>query len=222
MLNDLASFTAHFDLGREDRHAGGEPWMHRDLRADHGDDPARRHAASSSRPRSSTRSSSTAGTSPSRPATRSTSSTPPATTSTASSPPSPTRRSRGRSDRLPLADLPRAVGPQPHPLQADRPPVGVGDEADVGVAPRLAAQRDGVRRPAGRAVGPGVAGRAVLAVDGVRPVLDVRVAADARGRRSRGRAPRGRGWRRGPAWCSPARRPRRRRRRRRPAGRRPR
>ena len=61
--------------------------------------------------------------------TRSTSSRPRATTSTASSPPSRTRRSRGeepvasRLDRLPLADQPRSVGPQPHPLQPDRPAV---------------------------------------------------------------------------------------------------
>ena len=46
-----------------------------------------------------------------------------------------------------------AVGPQPHPLGADRTAVAVGHERDVGVAARLAADRDGVRRTAGRAVG---------------------------------------------------------------------
>ena len=57
LLNDLASFTAALDLGREDRTPGREPVARRDLRADRRDGPRRRHAASSSRRRSSTRSS---------------------------------------------------------------------------------------------------------------------------------------------------------------------
>ena len=41
LLNDIASFTANFDLGREDRQPGREPVADPGLRADHGDDPAR-------------------------------------------------------------------------------------------------------------------------------------------------------------------------------------
>ena len=40
LLNDIAAYTAHYDLGREDRAAGGQPLADRDLRADHGDGPA--------------------------------------------------------------------------------------------------------------------------------------------------------------------------------------
>ena len=40
LLNDIASFTAHFDLGREDRALVANRWLDRDLRADHGDGAA--------------------------------------------------------------------------------------------------------------------------------------------------------------------------------------
>ena len=71
LLNDIAAFIAHHDLGREDRVGGRQPLADRDLRADHGDGAARGARASSSRPRSSTRCSCTGGTSPSAPGTRS-------------------------------------------------------------------------------------------------------------------------------------------------------
>ena len=82
LLNDLAAFTAHGDLGGEDRVAGRPPLADRDLRADHRDGARPRPAASSRPPRCSTRCSCTGGTSPSAPATRSPSTTPRATTST--------------------------------------------------------------------------------------------------------------------------------------------
>ncbi len=41
LLNDMASFIAHYDLGREDKGDRGEPLADRDLRADHGDGAAR-------------------------------------------------------------------------------------------------------------------------------------------------------------------------------------
>ena len=41
LLNDIASYTAHFDLGREDRHLVANRWLDRDLRAGRRDDPAR-------------------------------------------------------------------------------------------------------------------------------------------------------------------------------------
>ena len=46
-------------------------------------------------------------------------------------------------------------------LQADRHPVAVGHQGHLGVAAQLAADRQGVRRAAGRAVGVGVADLAV-------------------------------------------------------------
>ena len=93
LLNDLAAFTAHHDLGREDRSLVANRWLTEVY------DPIMRRisprsGASSSRPRSSTRSSSTGGSSPSGPATRSTSSTPPTTTSAPCCRPAPTRRWR--------------------------------------------------------------------------------------------------------------------------------
>ena len=96
LLNDLASFTAHFDLGREDRHLVASRWMHADLRADHGDDPARRDrqaGAGRGLPRDPRAPVVPLGAG--RPA-RSTSTRPPATTSTASSPPKPDEAITGR------------------------------------------------------------------------------------------------------------------------------
>ena len=71
LLNDLAAYTAHFDLGREDRSRGRRPLAHRDLRADHGDGPRRGPRQAGAGGDLSTRSSCTGGTSPSAPATRS-------------------------------------------------------------------------------------------------------------------------------------------------------
>ena len=81
LLNDIASFTAHYDLGREDRRAGRQPLARPRSTSRSWRWCRPRRAASSSRPRSSTRSSCTGGTSPSAPATRSASSRPRATTS---------------------------------------------------------------------------------------------------------------------------------------------
>ena len=157
LLNDLASFAAHYDLGREDRHssrAAGcteifEPIMamippdatgklepaeifheileHRWYLSEQAGHEVNIHA--------------TARDYIDRFLTA-----------------KPDEAITGQVDGLPLADLPRAVGAQPHPLQPDRSPVAVGHQADLGVAPRLAAHGDGVRRAAGRAVGVGVAG----------------------------------------------------------------
>ena len=97
--------------------------------------------------------------------------------------------------------------PHGHRLEPDRAPSLVGDQRELGVAAELAADGDGVRRTAGRAVGVGVADLAVRR----RPPGRARPArAGARrgpGRCSRGPAPYGRGWRRGPsAWRSGRRR----------------
>ena len=40
LLNDIAAYTAHFDLGRESQRRDRRPLAGGDLRADHGDDPA--------------------------------------------------------------------------------------------------------------------------------------------------------------------------------------
>ena len=65
LLNDIAAFTAHHDLGREDRQLVANRWLTEYLRADHRHGARPMHAASWSRRRSSTRSSCTGGTSPS-------------------------------------------------------------------------------------------------------------------------------------------------------------
>ncbi len=56
LLNDIAAFTAHYDLGGEDRTLVANQVADRDLRADHARWCRPRPAASSSPPRSSTRS----------------------------------------------------------------------------------------------------------------------------------------------------------------------
>ena len=157
LLNDLAAFTAHFDLGREDRHLVASKWMHDIFEpimamippdATGKLEPAEIfHEILEHRWYLSEQ---------------------------AGHQVDIHETARDYIDRFLTAkpdeaitgagvigsqspDQPGPVGAQPHPLEADRSPVGVRHQADVGVAPRLAAERDGVRRPAGGAVGPGPA-----------------------------------------------------------------
>ena len=71
LLNDVAWFIAHHDLGREDRSVAANRWLTEMYEPIDGDGAARGARASWSRPRSSTRCSCTGGTSPSAPGTRS-------------------------------------------------------------------------------------------------------------------------------------------------------
>ncbi len=90
LLNDLASFTAHYDLGREDRHLVAGRWMTEIYEPIMEMVPPRRPRqarAGRDLPRDPRR---TGGTSRSGPGTRSASSRPPATTSTPCSRRSPT------------------------------------------------------------------------------------------------------------------------------------
>ena len=170
LLNDIAAFTAHFDLGREDRTLVANQWLTRDLRADHGDGAARdaRQArAGGDLPRDPR---STGGTSPSRPATRSTSSTPPATTSTTCC-----RRSRGscRPRRF------KQVAADDHPLDLvgaleDLGDLGVAEQPLDGVVTGVAVAAEHLHGVGGhphRGVGGGQLGDAGLPArtDGRRP-----------------------------------------------------
>ena len=97
------------------------------------------------------------------------------------------RRCRGgaasagrRCRRVELDELPHhehAVGLQGDVLEPERHAVAVGHQGDVGGAARLAAERDGVRRAAGGAVGVAVADLAVGSDVLLRAARDVQVAA---------------------------------------------
>ena len=202
LLNDIASYTAALNLGREDRHLVANRWLdeiYEPVAAMVPPTPA----ASSSPPRSSTRCSQhrwylaeqaghdvdtfeaaadyIANVLKDKPDEAITSAAAAGCRDARGAGVSDSALGLQPSDGVQLdvvADSERAVGVEGDRLDADRTAVAVGEQRDAGRAADRGADRDGVRRAAGRAGRVAVADRAVLADHLGRAALDVEVAAD--------------------------------------------